>query len=152
MVIDAGRHDLDAFGVGVVQASTSCARSSSVEASMRSAHTITSCSTARPVLGVVVETDFGFDARERVKGRDERHVERVLQPVRDRARQPVVPVQHVDRIGLEHAFHGRVDERLDELVQRVLGHGRERTSWYVHDAEAASTGTTRGCERCSARV
>ena len=53
---------------------------------------------ARAVLGVVVDAGFGLHARERVERRDERQVELVLQPVRDRAREPVVPVQHVDRV------------------------------------------------------
>ena len=52
-------------------------------------------STRGRMVGFVVETGFGLDARERVERGDEREVELVLQPVSDRARDPVVGVQYV---------------------------------------------------------
>ena len=55
---------------------------------------------ARAVLGVVVDAGFGLHAGQRVERRDQREVELVLQAVRDRTREPVVAVEHVDRFAL----------------------------------------------------
>ncbi len=63
----------------------SCARSSSVDASIRSAHAMTSCSMRARSSGIVVDARVGLHASKRVERRRERKVERVLQLVRDRA-------------------------------------------------------------------
>jgi hypothetical protein len=51
-----------------------------------------------------------------VKRRDERTVEQMLQTMSNRAREPIVAVQDVDGLFIEHAFRGCGNERLDELM------------------------------------
>ena len=112
----------------------SCARSSSVDASIRSAHAIDLVLGARAQLGIVVDAGVGLHARERVERRDERKIELVLQPVRDRAREPVVRVQHVDWRRLdEHArsaasTNGSTRSRSVVLRDRRARAGRRRAA------------------------
>ncbi len=135
VVVDAGRHDFDAIERGVVQRCELRAlvvRRREHQVGARDHFVLD----PRAVLGVVVDAGFGLHPGERVERRDEREVELVLQPVRDRAREPVVAVQHVDRLALEHAGHGRVDEGLDQLGERVLRYGCARAGLDVQHAKA----------------
>ena len=103
-MVDARRDDLDALGIGAVVAHELVPlvvgrRDDEVGA----AHDLGL--DARPQRDLVVEADLGLHAVERVERGDEREVELVLQPVADRARHPVVRVQHVvvGAAALEHA-------------------------------------------------
>ncbi len=134
-MVDTRRHDLDAIEVGVVER-----RELRAFVVGRREHQVGArhdlVLDARAVLGVVVDAGFGLHAGERVERRDEREIELVLQPVRDRAREPVVAVQHVDRLALEHPAHRRVDERVDERGQLVLRDRRARPGFDVQHPKA----------------
>ena len=95
-VVDAGCDHFDAVGVGAVEAHELLAllfgrRDDEVGA----AHDLGF--DARAQRGVTRHADLCLHALERVERGDEREVELVLQLVPDRARHPVVRVQHVVR-------------------------------------------------------
>ena len=80
----------------------------------------------RPERDRVTQSDLGLHPLERVERGDEREVELVLQPVADRARHPVVGVQHVVLAGAgEHLARG-VGELADEIGEVAQRHRRER--------------------------
>ena len=96
------------------------------------------------MLGFVVETRFGLDARERVERGDERTVDRVLQPVPDRPRDPVVGVQDVVVVaGAAHPVEDRIGERIDEGGQVVQRDRAVRPDVEVHDAKSVVDGRDR---------
>ena len=91
----------------------------------------------RALLGLVVETGFGLHARERVERRDERTVDRVLEPVTDRAGDPVVGVQDVVVVaGAAHPVEHGVGERVDEAREVVQRDRTARPDIDVHDTES----------------
>ena len=77
----------------------------------------------------------GLDPRERVEGRDERHVELVLQGMPDDAAQPVVAVDHVGSLvagePVEHAASELVGDLRQRLLRQVV-----RTRFDVHHTVA----------------
>ena len=107
--------------------------------------------------GIVVDTGVGLDARERVERRDEREVELVLQPVRDRAREPVVRVQHVDWWRRRAAASRDASTNgSTRSISSCFGNRRDRAGLDVHapgsrarrlDDLGAGPGARRGCRR-----
>ena len=134
-MVDAGWHDLDARRLRAIEL-----RELQTFLRSRSEHQIGAVDDLvlepSAVLGLVVETGFGLDARERVERRDERAVERVFEPVTDRARDPVVGVKNVVVVaGLAHPVEYRVGERIDQRRQVVQCHRSARSDVDVHDAK-----------------
>ena len=134
-MVDAGRDDLDAIGVGVVER-----RELRAFVVGRGEHQVRARDDlvldARAQFRVVFETGVRLDAGERVERRDERQVELVLELVRDRAGEPVVRVQDVDGWRRQQQFACRVRERVDEIEQIVLGDGLARPGIDVQHTEA----------------
>ena len=135
-MLDARRDDLHSFGIRVIEVDELLALFiSGREHEVGAAHDIGLDPGAHR--RIISDADLGLDSVERVKRRDERTVEDVLQSVSDRAREPVVRVQRVIAVALalemvEHA----VDERVDELWQQLLRHRRSRPRRHVHDPKA----------------
>ena len=101
-VVDAGRDDLDALGIGaVVTHELVLLLERRRDDEVGTAHDFGF--DPRPHRHVVGETDLGLHPVEGVERGDEREIELVLQPVTDGARHPVVRVQHVVRAGLRRA-------------------------------------------------
>ena len=85
---------------------------------------------------VVVDPGFGLDPGQRVERRDERQVELVLQPVADRAGDPVVRVQRV----VADVLGGHVVERRLRPAGRS---GRRARAWAPARGGPAARCTTR---------
>jgi len=122
-MIDARRHDLDARWLGAVER-----RELHPLLGRRRKHQVGAVDDfvleSGAVLGLVIEAGLGLDARERVERRDERAVERVLEPMTHGAGDPVIGVQHVVLVaGAAHVVEHRVGERIDERGQVVQRHG-----------------------------
>ena len=135
LVVHAGRDDLDAVAVRAVEADELLAlvrgrRQDQVGAADGL------LLDARPLLGVVVDAGVGLHPGERVERRDERDVELVLQPVAERAGDPVVRVERVvaEILGRE-VVQRRAGQRLDEVDERVLRHRLGRARVQVDDPE-----------------
>ena len=134
-VVDARRDDLDALGVGaVVTHELILLLERRRDDEVGAAHDLGF--DARPQSGVVGETDFGLHAVERVERGDQRQVELVLEPVTDRARHPVVRVEHVVvAAALEQGVRG-VGELADEIGEVAQPNRRARPRGDVQDPEA----------------
>ena len=93
-VVDAGRHDLDAVGIGAVERDQLRALLGG-----RRDHQVGAGDDLGldpgPGRGLVALARLGLHPIERVEGGDERQIELVLEPVADRARDPVVGVEDV---------------------------------------------------------
>src|SRR5579884_139119 len=138
LVVDAGRDDLHALGVRGVEVDELVALLDSRRAQQVAAadHLLLD---ARTVARVVRAVDAGgrLDPRERVERRRDRDVELVLETVADRARDPVVPVQDVVLdVRVPLVCERRVDELVDELVERMLRDGRARPGRQMDHTEA----------------
>ena len=96
-VVDAGRRRPRCDRGRRRSSVASCARSSSVDASIRSAHATTSCSMRARCSGSSSIPASALTCASVWNVATSGRSSRVLEPVRDRARQPVVRVQDVDR-------------------------------------------------------
>ncbi len=125
-VVDAGRDDLDPVGVGAPLDEVGPLGGGRDDEHVGAAlHLVLD---AVPVLGVVDDPGFGLGAGQGVEGGDERHVELVLQAVRDRARDPVVGVDGgVAGPPALQMVAGRGDEVVEEAGEGVLLDRRRRS-------------------------
>ena len=93
-MVHARRHDLDPVALGAVEIDELLALVRG-----RGEHQVGAVDRLlldpRPPGGIVVDPGVGLHARQRVERRDQRNVELVLQPVPERAGDPVVGVQRV---------------------------------------------------------
>ena len=134
--VDALRHDLDAVGIGAVEADellplVGGRRDDEIGA----AHDLRL--DAGPEVDVVVDPHLGLHPVERVERGDERQPELVLEAMPHRARHPVVGVDDVvgRAAALERVACG-VGEGADELGELAARHRRARPGLDVEHAEA----------------
>ena len=135
-VVDAGRDDLDAFGIGVVQR-----RELRAFVLGRGEHHVGARDhvvfDAGAQLRIIFDTGIGLDARERMERGCEREVELVLQPVCDGTGEPVVargarrPV--ATRAAAPRDASTKGSTRSMQLVLRNRG---DRTGLHVQHAES----------------
>ena len=134
-VIDAGRDDLDTIGIGAVfgdQLGALVRRRRHDPIGARDDLALDNDAFGR----IVFEARGPFGVRERVKGRDERQIELMLELMADVTREPVVRVERVERpCGREMATRG-FDEVADEAAQRFLRQRRRTPSAKVDDTKA----------------
>ena len=138
-MVDARRDDLDAVGGRAVQLLQLVSLGSGGRQHQIRARDDLVLDT-RTELGVVVDPRVRLHAGQGVERGDERKVQLVLQPMADRAGEPVVGVQRVVLNSLVDEIKGGRHHRIHQLDEFVLRDRYRGTGIEVHDAKSGLDG------------
>ena len=134
LVVHARRHDLDPIlGRAVQHLQLIALGTGGREHQVGAVHDLVLDPGAQ--LRIIVDAGIRLDPRQGVERRDEREIQLVLEPVPDRAREPVVRVQRVVRDALIDQVERGRDHGIDELDEIVLRHRLGRAGVEVNDPE-----------------